>query len=265
MADQSRIGPDGSIFYTREEDDTMYRLYSPGMAPPQQVEITGKELQALKNYINAESFKNSSAVGIKGQIGGTMGFTPPYPTKPMGGGSGGSGGTGGNSPSKANNTGATVPENSEKIDIRVSDTVTEELNRLNLEIINDSKDLIPFNLSFESIDFIPEREVFSADNETKYGIYFEDTETDQFIDVRNTQSEDNSLAIIRKKITDLNKARRNGTKRYFDAFSVKYDSSGTPEISLKIDIGNSGIDGLDVIILEIKDNIESFTRQIPPS
>ena len=260
MADQARKGPDGSIFYIREEDNTMYRLVAnpSQIMPPTQQNITGKELQNIKDFINEQSRRNAAGVGV-----GEAYFTPPYPTKPMGGGSGGGGGN--NSPSKANNTGATVPENSEKIDIRVSDTVTEELNRLTLEIINDSKDLIPFNLSFESIDFIPEREVFSADNETKYGIYFEDTETDQFIDVRNTQSEDNSLAIIRKKITDLNKARRNGTKRYFDAFTVKYDSNGTPEISLKIDIGNSGIDGLDVIILEIKDNIESFTRQIPPS
>jgi hypothetical protein len=131
--------------------------------------------------------------------------------------------------------------------------------------MQDSADLIPFDLSFNSIDFIPEREVFSADNETRYGIYFEDTETDQFVDVRNTESEDISLGIIRTKITDLNKARRNGTRRYFDAFTVKYDSNGTPEISLKIDTGTTGIDGLDVIILQIKDNIESFTRQDPPS
>jgi len=258
MADQAHKDQDGNTFYIRP-DGTMYRLYSPNIDTVNKQNITGKELQRLKDYINNQNAATLREAQALGAVFSTV-ATPSPPVQPSRGSGGGS-----TAPSKSNNTGATVPENSEKIDIRISDTVTEELNRLTLEIINDSKDLIPFNLSFESIDFIPEREVFSADNETKYGIYFEDTETDQFIDVRNTQSEDNSLAIIRKKITDLNKARRNGTKTYFDAFSVKYDSNGTPEISLKIDIGNSGIDGLDVIILEIKDNIESFTRQIPPS
>ena len=262
MADK-RIKGD---YYLRP-DGSVYRADYVDIDTVNKINITGKELQGIKDYMKIASLRAAAGPFLGGGSSFPAQSSPAQPPPAQSNrGSGGSGGSGGsNSPSKANNTGATVPENSEKIDIRVSDTVTEELNRLNLEIINDSKDLIPFNLSFESIDFIPEREVFSADNETKYGIYFEDTETDQFIDVRNTQSEDNSLAIIRKKITDLNKARRNGTKRYFDAFSVKYDSNGTPEISLKIDIGNSGIDGLDVIILEIKDNIESFTRQIPPS
>jgi hypothetical protein len=234
-------------------------VYQSGAMGPSAV---NEDLKKIILQMQAIS-RNAAAVGV-GDAFPT--FSPPSPPAQPNLGSGGSGGGGGsNAPSKANNAGATLPANSEKIDIRISDEILEEVTRLTLDIMQDSADLIPFDLSFNSIDFIPEREVFSADNETRYGIYFEDTETDQFVDVRNTESEDISLGIIRTKITDLNKARRNGTRRYFDAFTVKYDSNGTPEISLKIDTGTTGIDGLDVIILQIKDNIESFTRQDPPS
>jgi hypothetical protein len=243
MADQIMTASDGTVYYVRS-DGTTYRLHSAGLAPAQKEEL--KQIPAM------------FAVG---------GIPPLSPTNSTNNNGGGGGGGGGNAPSKENNAGATVPAFSEKIDIRISDEILEEVNRLTLDIIQDSADLIPFDLSFNSIDFIPEREVFSADEETRYGIYFEDTETDQFIDVRNSESEDLSLGIIRTKITDLNRARRNGTRRYFDAFTVKYDSNGTPEISLKIDTGAEGIAiaALDVIILEIKDNIESFIRQDSPS
>jgi len=222
-----------------------------------------QDINAMKTIARGMHTNNSDSV-----YNPNKSFIPPNlmssNTKQNYGGGGGGGG-GSSAPSKADSAGATVPANSEKIDIRISDEILEEVNRLTLDIIQDSADLIPFDLSFNSIDFIPEREVFSADNETRYGIYFEDSETDQFIDVRNTESEDISLGIIRTKIKNLNTARLNGTRRYFDAFTVKYDSNGTPEISLKIDTGATGIDGLDVIILQIKDNIESFTRQDPPS
>ena len=255
------VNYNGTQFYIRP-DGTVYKLDSPNIDTVNEQNITGKQLQRIKDYV---SQKNAAQLMEGKALGAAFAAIPPPPAQ-SNRGSGGSGGSGGgNAPSKSNDTGATVPANAEKIDIRISDTINEELNRLTLEIINDSKDLIPFDLSFESIDFIPEREVFSADNETKYGIYFEDTETDQFIDVRNTESEDNSLRKIREKVTDLNRARKNGTRRYFDAFTVTYDSSGTPVITLDIDTGISGIDGLNVIILEIKDNIESFTRQLPPS
>jgi hypothetical protein len=236
--DQVMKASDGTIYYVRPDGST-YRLNSAGLAPAQKEEL--KQIPAMF------------------AVGGIL----PLSTRTSTNNSGGGGGS--TAPSKADSAGATVPANSEKIDIRISDEILEEVNRLTLDIMQDSADLIPFNLSFNSIDFIPEREVFSADNETRYGIYFEDTETDQFVDVRNTESEDISLGIIRTKITDLDIARLNGTRRYFDAFTVKYDSNGTPEISLKIDTGVTGIDGLDVIILQIKDNIESFTRQDPPS
>jgi hypothetical protein len=246
-ADKRITAADGTVYGVRP-DGSVYRM--PSFFGGEPVEITKKELDnidkpRLPNYLAlSPTPANLKLTPVSSNNGG--GNTP-------------------SAPSKANNAGATLPANSEKIDIRISDEILEEVTRLTLDIMQDSADLIPFDLSFNSIDFIPEREVFSADNETRYGIYFEDTETDQFIDVRNTESEDISLGIIRTKITDLNQARRNGTRRYFDAFTVKYDSNGTPEISLKIDTGTTGIDGLDVIILQIKDNIESFTRQDPPS
>jgi len=239
MADQIMTASDGTIYYVRS-DGTTYRLHSAGHLLVQKEEL--KQIPAMF------------------AVGGIPPLSPTNSTNNNGGGGGG-----GNAPSKADSAGATVPANSEKIDIRISDSIIEEEKKLSLEIIKDSKDLVPFNLSFNSIDFIPEREVFSADNETQYGIYFEDLELDPLANRRNTNSENIALTAISDKIKNIRIARRAGIKSYYDAFSVKYDSNGTPIITLNIDTGPTGIDGLDVTILEIKDNVESFTRQLPPS
>jgi hypothetical protein len=225
--------------------------------------VVNDQLRKIILQIFQQTKRNAATLREGQALGAVFATVAPPPVQPSRG-SGGSG-VGSSAPSKADSTGATLPANSEIIDIRVSDEILEELNRLTLDLIDDSQDLIPFNLSFRSIDFIPEREVFSADNEEQYGIYFEDLELDPLVNVRNMESETIALDKISTRLRNLQEARLQGKKGYYNAFTVNYDSNGTPIITLNIDTGPTGIDGLNVIILEIKDKTESFTRQIPPS
>jgi len=128
----------------------------------------------------------------------------------------------------------------ERLDMpNLNRVVDKEVERLQRELIEDMKEVILADIKFDSIDYIPERDVIIDDPEINY---FK-AEFNRIIELVNT-----SLRMGNAENPD-----QINMEKYLELFKVEYNVDGIPRITLVISIDS--VDGEDLSINADKINI----------
>lgn len=123
----------------------------------------------------------------------------------------------------------------------ISRVVQKEVQRLQREIIEDMKEVVLAEITFDSIDYIPESDIIVDDRERDF---FRSEFNKVYQDINTRISQGNS-----ENPDNIN------MKQYLKLFNVTYDSNGLPVVTFSIKVDN--FDGTDIYINPNKINIKS--------
>ena len=132
----------------------------------------------------------------------------------------------------------------------INEQITKEIEKLTSELISIGKEFLESGITFESIDYFPESEVFNEEGVSYYDLpdYNSPLESDAGLATRRM---DEITTLIQELLSRGEKGNENyNYAQFVDMFTLKYDSDGKPYFKFSIELTGAIIEDLTVTLVD---------------